>query len=329
MASDKYAQRPESRAHPRKCETPAVPSRPLVAVVGPTATGKSDLGVAVAIALGGEVINADSMQLYRGMDVGTAKLTLEERHGVPHHLLDVLDVSETATVADFKGLAHDARDDCWARLRQPVLVGGSGLYVRAVIDDLEFPATDPEIRAALEDDLARNGTWMMHQRLRALDPAAADAIPSANGRRVVRALEVITITGEPYTAQLPAYARDDNVVLIGLAIDTPTLRERIESRVNTMWERGLVDEVRRLGAVGLREGQTARRALGYQQVLAYLDGECSEDDARAETVAATRRFARRQRSWFRPDPRIQWLPHDAPDLLDQALNAVGRAGAVR
>ena len=300
---------------------------PLVAVVGPTATGKSDLGVALALALDGEVINADSMQLYRGMDVGTAKLSLEERRGVPHHLLDVLDITETATVADFKRLAHDARDDVWRRGRLPILVGGSGLYVRAVIDDLDFPATDAEVRAELEAELERKGNAALHSRLTELDPLAGAKIPASNGRRVVRALEVIMITGGPYSAHLPAYLADDSVILVGLAIETAPLRARIAGRVDAMWQRGLVEEVRHLAALGLREGQTARRALGYQQVLGFLAGECTEEQARADTVSATNRFARRQRSWFQPDPRVHWLPYDAPDLVAQALTHIRDSAA--
>lgn len=292
----------------------------VVAVVGPTAAGKSDLAVDLALRLGGEVVNADSMQLYRGMDIGTAKLTADERKGVPHHLLDLYDVTRPATVAEFQQLARDAIDGCRARGVTPVLVGGSALYVRAVLDRFEFPGTDPEVRARLENELAEVGAAALHQRLAGHDPAAAAAILPSNGRRVVRALEVIELTGRPFTATLPAreYHYDD-VVQIGLDVPREVLDERIELRVDRMWEQGLVDEVRLLEAQGLREGPTASRALGYAQVLAFLAGEITEQAARDETVQATRRFARRQHGWFGKDDRIGWVPFDAGDRLERAL----------
>ncbi len=293
---------------------------PVVAVVGPTAAGKSDLAVDLAVRVGGEIINADSMQIYRGMDVGTAKLPVAERRGVPHHLLDLYDVTRPATVAEFQRLARAAVADCRRRGVVPVLVGGSALYVRAILDQFEFPGTDPQVRARLSDELAEYGAPAMHARLRERDPAAAAAILPTNGRRVVRALEVIELTGRPFTATLPPrrYAYDD-VVQIGLDVPRPVLDERIELRVRRMWELGLVDEVRRLEAQGLRQGPTASRALGYAQVLAFLAGECSEQEAQDETVRATRRFARRQHAWFGKDERITWLPFDAADLVEQAL----------
>ncbi|MGW5126626.1 tRNA (adenosine(37)-N6)-dimethylallyltransferase MiaA [Streptomyces sp. NPDC004069] len=295
----------------------SAPSAPrVIAVVGPTAAGKSDLGVFLAQRLGGEVVNADSMQLYRGMDIGTAKLTPEERGGVPHHLLDIWDVTVTASVAEYQRLARERIDALLAEGRWPVLVGGSGLYVRGAVDNLEFPGTDPEVRARLEDELTLRGSGALHARLAAADPEAARAILPSNGRRIVRALEVIEITGRPFTANLPGHDSVYDTVQIGVDVTRPELDERIARRVDRMWEAGLVDEVRALEARGLREGRTASRALGYQQVLAALAGECTLDEARAETVRATKRFARRQDSWFRRDPRVHWLSGAAADLTE-------------
>ncbi|MDT0347317.1 tRNA (adenosine(37)-N6)-dimethylallyltransferase MiaA [Streptomyces litchfieldiae] len=287
---------------------PAAPQ--VVAVVGPTAAGKSDLGVALAGRLGGEVINADSMQLYRGMDIGTAKLTPAERRGVPHHLLDIWDVTRTASVAEYQRLARDRIDRLLAAGRVPVLVGGSGLYVRAAVDPLDFPGTDPAVRARLEAELARHGSGVLHARLAAADPPAARAILPSNGRRIVRALEVIEITGQPFTARMPGPDEERaayRTLQIGVGVERPELDERITARVDRMWRAGLVEEVRALEAAGLREGRTASRALGYQQVLAALAGECTLEEAREETIRATRRFARRQESWFRRDARVRWL----------------------
>ena len=288
----------------------------VVAVVGPTAAGKSALSIALAHALDGEVVNADSMQLYRGMDIGTAKLTPEERGGIPHHLLDIWDVTVTASVAEYQRLARERIDALLAAGRWPVLVGGSGLYVRGAVDNLEFPGTDPEVRARLEDELTLRGSGALHARLAAADPGAAQAILPSNGRRIVRALEVIEITGKPFTANLPGHDSVYDTVQIGVDVARPELDERIARRVDRMWDEGLVDEVRALEAQGLREGRTASRALGYQQVLAALAGECTIDEARAETVRATKRFARRQDSWFRRDPRVHWLSGGAADLTD-------------
>jgi len=291
----------------------AAPAPRVIAVVGPTAAGKSDLGVFLARELGGEVVNADSMQLYRGMDIGTAKLTPDERGGVPHHLLDIWDVTEAASVAEYQKLARAEIDRLLAAGRWPVLVGGSGLYVRGAVDHLEFPGTDPEVRARLEEELTLRGSGALHARLAVSDPEAAKAILPSNGRRVVRALEVIEITGKPFTANLPGHDSVYDTVQIGVDVARPELDERIATRVDRMWDAGLVDEVRTLEAHGLREGRTASRALGYQQVLAALAGECTEDEARAETVRATKRFARRQDSWFRRDPRVHWLSGAAAD----------------
>ncbi|MEU4008150.1 tRNA (adenosine(37)-N6)-dimethylallyltransferase MiaA [Streptomyces pseudogriseolus] len=288
----------------------------VIAVVGPTAAGKSDLGVFLAQRLGGEVVNADSMQLYRGMDIGTAKLTPEERGGVPHHLLDVWDVTETASVAEYQRMARERIDALLAEGRWPVLVGGSGLYVRGAVDNLEFPGTDPEVRARLEEELVLRGPGALHARLAAADPDAAGVILPSNGRRIVRALEVIEITGRPFTANLPGHDSVYDTLQIGVDVARPELDERIARRVDRMWEAGLVEEVRALEAQGLREGRTASRALGYQQVLAALAGACTEEEARAETVRATKRFARRQDSWFRRDPRVHWLSGAAADLRE-------------
>jgi tRNA dimethylallyltransferase len=280
---------------------------PVVAVVGPTAAGKSDLGVALARHLGGEVINADSMQLYRGMNIGTAKLTSAERQGVPHHLLDIWDVTVAASVAEYQRLARAQIDRLRAQGRVPVLVGGSGLYVRGAIDAMEFPGTDPEVRARIEEDLREHGSGALHRRLAESDPEAARAILASNGRRIVRALEVIEITGRPFTANLPGHESVYDTVQLGVDVPRPELDVRIAARVDRMWDAGLVTEVRSLESAGLRSGRTASRALGYQQVLAALAGECTEREAREETVRATKRFARRQDSWFRRDPRVHWL----------------------
>jgi tRNA dimethylallyltransferase len=295
----------------------------VVAVVGPTAAGKSDLSIALAHALGGEVVNCDSMQLYRGMDVGTAKLTVAERRGVPHHLLDVWDVTEPASVAAYQGLARAAVDDILARGRTPLLVGGSGLYVRAVLEEFAFPGTDAAVRARLETELAADGPAPLYARLQRADPAAAARILPTNGRRIVRALEVIELTGAPFTAALPDPRPHYDAVQIGVDRDTADLDGRVDRRVDLMWAAGLVDEVRTLAGHGLRAGRTARAALGYQQVLAFLDGECTEEEARAATKLATRRFVRRQRKWFRRDPRIVWLDGAATDLTEAALAATG------
>jgi tRNA dimethylallyltransferase len=279
----------------------------LIAVVGPTAAGKSDLAVELALALDGEVINADSMQLYRGMDIGTAKLTEEERRGVPHHLLDVWDVSTTASVAEYQELADAAIAGIEARGKVPVLVGGSGLYIRAALGDLEFPGTDEEIRERLERELAAGGPAPLYTRLKDADPAAAQAILPTNGRRIVRALEVIELSGRPFSATLPGYDAGRPAIQLGVQVDRPGLDRRIGARVDRMWAAGFEEEVRRLAAHGLRHGRTASRALGYQQMLRHLDGEWTLDQARDETARGTRRFARRQQSWFRRDPRVRWL----------------------
>jgi tRNA dimethylallyltransferase len=305
-----------------------------VVLVGPTAVGKSALAVALAhryrrAGQPAEVVNADSMLVYRGMDIGTAKPSETERAGVPHHLLDVLDMTDTATVAEFQQLARAAIADCRARGVLPLVVGGSALYVRAIVDDFAFPGTDPQLRRHLEAELDALGAETLHQRLTERDPAAAAAIGPGNGRRVVRALEVLELTGGPYAATLPPhrYLLPD-VVQIGLAIERPLLDARIEARVAAMWRAGFLDEVRALaeGSPSLREGLTASRALGYRQLLAHLDGELTEEEAWSQTVTATRRFARRQGGWFRRDPRIHWLAWDQPDLVEAAYRLGGPHG---
>src|SRR5512146_90786 len=278
-----------------------------IAVVGPTAAGKSDLAVELALALDGEVINADSMQLYRGMDIGTAKLTAEERRGVPHHLLDVWDVTTTASVAEYQELADAAIAAIEGRGKVPVRVGGSGRYIRAALGDLEFPGTDEEIRERLERELAAGGPAPLYTRLKDADPAAAAAILPTNGRRIVRALEVIELSGRPFSATLPGYDAGRPAVQLGVQVDRAELDRRIDARVDRMWAAGFEEEVRHLAAHGLRDGRTASRALGYQQMLRHLDGEWTLDQARDETARGTRRFARRQESWFRRDPRVRWL----------------------
>jgi len=305
--------------------TTADATPPIIAIVGPTGAGKSDLSLAVAERLGGEVVNTDSMQVYRGMDIGTAKLAVDERRGIRHHLLDLLDVSEPATVAEFQRWAREVIDDCRARRVTPVLVGGSALYTRATLDQFEFPGTDPTVRRRFEEELATTGPEAMHRRLTALDAEAAARIIPANGRRVVRALEVIEITGRPFSASLPEHTYFyDHAHQVGVDIARPVLDARIAQRVQRMWDAGFVEEVRRLADRGLREGRTARRALGYQQVLAFLDGELTEDEAKARTVTSTRRFARRQDGWFRKDPRITWVDWDDPDRAAKALAGLRR-----
>jgi tRNA dimethylallyltransferase len=308
---------------------PPLAPPPLVVVVGPTATGKSGLGVALAAALRGEVVNADAMALYRGMDVGTAKPAPAERGGVRHHLLDVLDVTETASVAAYQRAARAVVERLRAAGRTPVLVGGSGLYVQAVVDELDFPGTDAALRAELEAALAAEGPAALHGRLAAVDPAAAAAVLPSNGRRIVRALEVVALTGRPFPARLATGGRPRyDAVLLGVDRPTAELDERVARRVARMFAAGLVAETRTLLDRGLREGRTASRALGYQQVAAALDGPAGRGApgpadlaaAAADTVRSTRRFVRRQRSWFRRDRRVRWLD-PGPDLLDRALAA--------
>jgi tRNA dimethylallyltransferase len=301
-----------------------MPADRVVAGVGPTASGKSGLAVALARRLGdAEVVNADSMQLYRGMDIGTAKVSPDERGGVPHHLLDVLDVTEPGSVAEFQRMARDVVADCLNRTVMPIVVGGSALYVRAVIDPLDFPGTDADVRARWAVELDRRGAPALHAVLAERDPEAAEQILPSNGRRIVRALEVGELTGEPFVATMPGHESVySGLVMIGLDVPRDVLDERLERRVDRMWEDGFVDEVRGLVEQGLEDGPTASRALGYQQILAHLRGETTEDEARAATVSGTRKFARRQDRLFRKDPRIRWLRFDSPTLVDDAMDVV-------
>jgi tRNA dimethylallyltransferase len=278
--------------------------------------------VALARRLGGEIVNADSMQLYRGMDIGTAKLPVGERGGVLHHLLDIWDMRQTASVADYQRRARSCIAGLQAAGAVPVLVGGSGLYVTAALDRVDFPGTDPAVRAAIEAELDRLGSVALHARLRAVDPDAAAAILPTNGRRIVRALEVHALTGRPFPARLAPQAAYDDLVVVGLRLTRADLEERVERRVDAMWAAGFVDEVRRLESAGLREGRTASRALGYAQILRLLAGDCDEPTARAQTVRATRRFVRRQESWFGKDPRIRWLDAAEPQALPAAALAL-------
>jgi tRNA dimethylallyltransferase len=293
----------------------------VVAVVGPTATGKSELAVALAQRLDGEVVNADSMQLYEGMDIGTAKPSAAERGGVPHHLLDIWPITKSAAVAEYQTLARLAIAEIHGRGRVPILVGGSGLYLRGALDRLEFPGESPAIRARLYRELDELGPAALHARLAERDPPAAAAILPSNGRRIVRALEVIELTGAPFTARMPGFESFYDCVQLGL--DRADLDERVELRVDRMMQRGFLDEVRGLLPRGLRDSPTAGKALGYQQLLACVDdaGQVIGDlyGAVAWTVRATRRFVRRQRSWFRRDPRVHWLDAADPRILEAAL----------
>jgi len=300
---------------------------PLVVLVGPTATGKSALAVDLALRLGdlgraAEVVNGDSMLVYRGMDIGTAKPDLAERRGVPHHLVDILDVDQNATVADFQFRARQVIEDIRGRGAVPILVGGSALYTRAIVDDFEFQPSDPEVRGRWEAELERVGAHALHRRLAELAPASAAQIEPGNGRRTVRALEVIELAGG-HVPSLPewTYALDD-VHQFGLEMDRSMLNRRIEDRVDEMWLSGLVDEVRSLLGRGLRDGVTAIRAIGYRQVVDFLDGRTTEDEARALVKRATRRFVRKQLGWYRRDPRITWLPAAAPDNAQTILTAL-------
>lgn len=290
-------------------------TRPI-AVVGPTGTGKSELALDVAELLGGEIVNADAMQQYRGMDIGTAKLHPDARRGIAHHQLDVLDVADTATVARYQQAAVADVEAIAARGAVPVIVGGSMMYVQALLDEWEFPATDPAVRARWEEQLTQAGVAALHGELARRDPAAAQAILPTDGRRIVRALEVVELTGRPFAASAPQIGRPRwDALIVGLDWATDDLDSRLAARTATMFDTGLVDEVR--GLAGLRDGLTAARALGYAQVLAALDaggGAGEMDRAREATFLGTRRYVRRQRSWFRRDHRIHWLDGAAEDL---------------
>jgi tRNA dimethylallyltransferase len=309
--------------------TPGV--APLIVVVGPTGTGKSDLSLAIAERLTGttgttgdvEIVNADSMQLYRGMDIGTAKLRPEERRGIPHHLLDVLDVTEEATVARYQPVARHAIQDILERGHTPVLVGGSGLYVSSVIYEFDFPGTDPVIRQRLEAELDAVGPGLMHRRLIDIDPVTAERVGPHNGRRIVRALEVAEMTGDAPSAALPDTPTPWHPsVILGLRAPRDELVERLDRRVDRMWADGLVAEADALRQAGIERGVTASRAIGYAQALAQLAGELTADEARAQTASLTRRYARRQVSWFKRYPDAHWLDYDDPELVDHALGLV-------
>lgn len=288
----------------------------VIVICGATATGKSDIAIEVATEIGAEIINADSMQLYRGMDIGTAKLPLANRAGIEHHLLDVLDVTEDATVAWYQEQARALISHIHSRGNDVVIVGGTGLYIKAILDDLNFPDTDPQVRAKLEAEVAEYGADSLFARLQELDPAASQAIDKANIRRVIRALEVIEITGEPFTAHLPRTdsSRYPEAMQFGLVLDREHLRERIDIRVDRMWEAGFVAEVGELINGGIRSGTTAKKALGYSQIISMVDGEMSEAEAKEDTKRASRQYARRQETWFSRDARIQWVAPHQPRL---------------
>ena len=297
----------------------------VVVIVGPTAVGKTDLSLELAAHIDAEIINADSMQLYRGMDIGTAKVPFEQRHGIPHHMLDVLEVTQGATVSDYQRDARQVVEDIHARGKRVVVVGGSGLFVQGLLEDMQFPASDPDVRERLEQEAEEFGAPAMYERLQALDPAAAANVAPNNLRRVLRALEVIELTGEAPVTTLKQLAEIVPSVRIGLRRDRAELDKRIEARVEIMWEQGLVDEVRTLEQAGLREGVTASKALGYAQVLDFLAGKTTEAEAKDLTVSSTRRYVRRQDSWFNRDTRINWLQADAPELFNQVLATVKSA----
>ena len=288
----------------------------VIVICGATATGKSDIALDVAEHIGAEIINADSMQLYRGMDIGTAKLKVAERRNIAHHMLDVLDVTEDSTVAWYQERARSAIAEIHSRGLHAIIVGGTGLYIKAILDDLNFPDTDPQVRANLEKLGEEFGAHYLFERLQELDPAAALAIDRANIRRIIRALEVIEITGKPFTANLPREdsSRFPNALQFGLVMDREHLRDRIDLRVDRMWQEGFVAEVDQLITEGIRRGTTAQRALGYAQILAMREGKLSEDEAKEETKRASRQYARRQETWFSRDRRIQWVATHQPRL---------------
>ena len=295
-------------------------------MLGPTATGKSDLGLDIAERVGGEIVNIDAMQQYRGMDIGTAKLPASDRRGIPHHRLDVLDVTETATVASYQQAAIIDVEDIAARGAVPVIVGGSMMYVQSLLDEWSFPATDADVRAKWEAVLDQQGLPAIRAALVEADPAAAASILPTDGRRMVRALEVVELTGQPFAASAPTIGEPRwNAVILGVDRDTDQLDRRIELRTDQMFATGLVDEVETLIEQGLRDGVTASRAIGYAQVLAHLDGEYDLAHAQERTLIGTRRYVRRQRSWFRRDPRVHWLDGAEPDLVSTALRIVETA----
>lgn len=291
-------------------------SQPLIIICGATASGKSALAINVALEIGGEIINADSMQLYKGMNIGTAKVTIDERLGVTHHLLDILEVSQAASVAAYQGLAREKIAEIWDRGNPAIIVGGTGLYIKSIIDEMNFPETDPAIRARLEADAELLGAATLFQRLLEQDPEAAAAIDSANTRRVIRALEVIEATGRPYSANLPEDVSSlyPEAIHVGLEDSRESLASRIEKRVGDMWNQGFVSEVEDLMKVGLLEGATAKKAIGYSQIISFLQGNIDEVGARELTITATKQYVRRQETWFKRDSRITWLGPEQPHL---------------
>lgn len=294
----------------------------LIFIVGATATGKSDLAIKVAQKLQGEVVNADSMQLYKGMDIGTAKLSKNERQGIEHYLIDILEVTEDSSAAQYQALARAKIDELLLKEIPTTVVGGTGLYVKSILDDLNFPDTNEEVRARLQRECESIGALALHAKLAKLDPAAAAAIPAQNSRRVIRALEVIELTGRPFTANLPRQgsSRYPDAKQFGLVMDREKLSDVISNRVERMWEKGFVAEVRELLAKGLREGKTARAALGYSQIIRFLDGEISEIEAQEDTKRATRQYSRRQETWFSRDNRITWLKGSTEERLEKILS---------
>lgn len=296
-----------------------------IVICGATATGKSELAVALAKEIGAEVVNADSMQLYKGMDIGTAKISVQEREGVPHHLLDILEVNQDSTVAAYQEAARAKISEIHSRKSHAIIVGGTGLYIKAILDDLNFPDTDPQVRERLNNEAEEFGSAKLFQRLEQLDPAAALAIDRANTRRIIRALEVIEITGQPFTANLPREESTHypDAIQFGLVMDRAKLSERIENRVDHMWNLGFVEEVDALISKGLRSGVTAQRALGYAQILSMRDGKMTELEAKEDTKRATRQYARRQETWFSRDARITWIaPHqNRLEIVRQKLNS--------
>lgn len=309
------------RLHPVLDAQPAF-RFPVVAVIGPTGTGKTALSMELARELDGEVVNADAFQFYRGMDIGTAKATVQQRQEVPHHLLDIMDLSQEASVVQFQQQARE----CFAQIRQrsrvPILVGGSGLYVRAALDQIDFPGTDPEVRRRVEHDLEQHGPEFLRDRLRRVDPESASRIH--DNRRLVRAIEVYELTGRPFTAFMPTRTYSEPTVQIAVNVDRQLLYRRLEQRVHSMVDNGWEQEVRSLAVAGLRTSPTASRAIGYSQLLAVIDGTMTRDEAVASTVTATRQFAKRQLTWFRADPRVHWVAGDDPLLVKSAIERIRR-----
>ena len=293
----------------------------LTVICGATATGKSELAVALAKELNAEVVNADSMQVYKGMDIGTAKLTIAQRDAVVHYLIDVLDITEEANVSWYQQIARDKIDELISLGKSVVVVGGTGLYIKAILDDLNFPDTDPQVRDKITEQADQLGNEIMHGKLAKLDPAAALAIPKENIRRVIRALEVIELTGKPFTANLPRQesSKYPNAKQFGLVLDRSNLDEKIDQRVEDMWVKGFAREVSLLMTQGLEQATTAKKALGYSQIMSYLNGECDEEFAKQETKRVTRAYARRQETWFSRDERINWL---APATKEVQLEKV-------